>query len=110
MHTFARKRLNQPPIYRAIKRHPFIYFGLPLIVPIVCGSFALSYLTQTRYDLYENKNKRVDKEEKLQMNKDRRLINLKNEYEKLQATHEELDDWEIKRVERRDGEFDGILR
>ncbi|PKY48951.1 hypothetical protein RhiirA4_464724 [Rhizophagus irregularis] len=88
MHTFARKRLNQPPIYRAIKRHPFIYFGLPLIVPIVC----------------------VDKEEKLQMNKDRRLINLKNEYERLQATHEELDDWEIKRVERRDGEFDGILR
>ncbi|GBB99889.1 hypothetical protein RclHR1_03670009 [Rhizophagus clarus] len=110
MRTFVRKRLNQPPIYRAIKRHPFLYFGLPLIVPIVGGSFVLSYLTQTRYDLYDNKNKKVDKEEKLHLNKNRRQVNLQKEYEKLQATNEELDDWKVKRVERLDGEFDGILK
>jgi cytochrome c oxidase assembly protein subunit 16 len=81
MPTFARKRLNQPPIYRTIKRQPFLYFGLPLIIPIVVGSFALSYLTQTRYDLHDNKNKKVVEEEKLQLSKDRRRVNLREEYE-----------------------------
>ena len=81
MRTFPRKRLNQPPIFRAIKRQPLLFFGLPLMIPIVGGSFALSYLTQTRYDLYDSKNKKVDKEEKLLLSKDRRQVNLQKEYE-----------------------------
>jgi cytochrome c oxidase assembly protein subunit 16 len=81
MQTFARKRLNQPSIYRVIKRNPFLYIGLPLIIPIVGGSFALSYLTQTRYELHDNKSKKVDKEEKLRINNDRRRVNLQEEYE-----------------------------
>ncbi|RIA95145.1 cytochrome c oxidase assembly protein COX16-domain-containing protein [Glomus cerebriforme] len=110
MRAFPRKRLNQPPIYRAIKKHPFLFFGLPLMVPIVGGSFALSYLTQTRYDLHENKTKRVGKEEELQMSKDRQQVDFQKEFKNLEATQDELDNWEIKRVERPPGAFDGILR
>ncbi|CAG8550688.1 9002_t:CDS:2 [Funneliformis caledonium] len=108
--TFARKRLNQPPIYRTIKRNPFLLFGLPLIISVVGGSFVLSQLTQTRYDLYENKTKKIEREEKLQMNKDRRSVSIQEEYWRLQANQKELDNWEIKRVERPPGAFDGILK
>ncbi|CAI2161400.1 19793_t:CDS:2 [Funneliformis geosporum] len=108
--TFARKRLNQPPIYRAIKRNPFLLFGFPLIISVVGGSFGLSQLTQIRYDLYENKTKKVEREEKLQMNKDKRPVSIQEEYWRLQATQKELDNWEIKRVERPPGAFDGILK
>lgn len=78
--TFPRKQLNQPFIYRATKQRPFLFFGLPLITSIVGGSFALSHLTQTRYDLHESKTKKVDKEEELQLSSNKRLINLQEEY------------------------------
>ncbi|CAE6492516.1 unnamed protein product [Rhizoctonia solani] len=41
-------------IGRTLKRHPS-YFGLPFVLLMVAGSFALSTFTQTRYDLHEKK-------------------------------------------------------
>ena len=80
MVAFVRKRLNQPLIYRAVKKHPFAYFGLPLMISVVGGSFALSYLTQTRYDLHDIKTRKVDKEEELRLSKNRQKVDLQKEY------------------------------
>ncbi|CAG8764765.1 1989_t:CDS:2, partial [Dentiscutata erythropus] len=106
MSHLPRRPLNRPPAYYKIKRHPFALFGLPLVISIVAGSFALSHLTQTRYEVHSNKTRKVEKEELLQMNKDRQLPNLQEEYWKLQLDKEQLDDWEIKRVERTKEQFD----
>lgn len=41
-------------IGRVLKKHPS-YFGVPFVLLMVAGSFALSTFTQTRYDLHEKK-------------------------------------------------------
>ncbi|RIB22529.1 cytochrome c oxidase assembly protein COX16-domain-containing protein [Gigaspora rosea] len=109
MSYLPRRPLKRPPAYNIIKRHPFALFGLPLILSIVAGSYALSHLTQTRYEVHSNKTRKVEKEELLQMNKDRQVPNLQEEYWKLQLDKEQLDNWENKRVERTKDQFDGVL-
>ncbi|CAG8477657.1 17608_t:CDS:2 [Acaulospora morrowiae] len=103
MPQFLRKPFYKPPAHQVIRKHSFVLFGLPLILAVVSGSFALSYLTQTRYDVHENKVKKVSKEEQLKINKGRRKVNLQEEYWKLQEIGKQ--DWESKRVERPEGAF-----
>ncbi|KAG0043012.1 Cytochrome oxidase assembly [Gryganskiella cystojenkinii] len=83
---------------KATKRHPVLYFGLPFLLTVVVGSFALSELTATKYNVHDNRTKAVSKEEALKMSKNRRKLNLQEEYWRLQAEDEDDDDWEIKRV------------
>ncbi|RHZ69553.1 hypothetical protein Glove_283g146 [Diversispora epigaea] len=95
MNPFPRKFYRKLK-YEIIRQHPFTLFGLPMVLSLVVGSFALSRLTQTRYDVHSNKAKKVEKEQILKIDKDKRKFNAQEEYWRLQAN----DDWEIKRVER----------
>ncbi|KAK4951098.1 Cytochrome oxidase assembly [Elasticomyces elasticus] len=97
-----------PARYRAsLQRHPFLLFGLPFIATMVAGSFFLTPATALRYERHDRKVKQMTKEEELGIGKDRRRIDLKEEYYRLAA--KDLDNWEQKRVKRLPGEHDGIL-
>lgn len=63
-----------------VRRHPVLMFGLPFVLTIVASSFGLSYMTQTRYDYNASKVKSMSKEEELGMRKDRRKIDIREEY------------------------------
>ncbi|WVQ99724.1 hypothetical protein IAU59_006866 [Kwoniella sp. CBS 9459] len=68
-----------------IRRRPFILFGLPFVGIIVVSSFALSEFTQTRYDYQQSRVRSLDAQEELGMRGDRRKVDLKEEYYRLNA-------------------------
>lgn len=81
MPTFASKPLGQPhSAVRNARTRPVLYFGLPFIGIIVAGSFALSSLTSTRYELRDSKVTALSKEEELHMDKNRKKIDIREEY------------------------------
>lgn len=114
-----------PAKYRAaLNRHPFVLFGLPFIATMLLGSFFLTPAAAIRYEKHDRKVRQLTKEEELGIGKDRRKIDLKEEYyvrvtwpvpdyciaetiQKLAA--KDLENWEQKRVKRLPGEHDGIL-
>lgn len=70
-----------PAKYRAaLARHPFALFGLPFIATMVLGSFFLTPATALRYERHDRKVRQLTKEEELGIGKDRRRIDLKEEY------------------------------
>ncbi|KAK5137556.1 Cytochrome c oxidase subunit 7A [Meristemomyces frigidus] len=94
--------------YRAaLAKHPFALFGLPFIATMVLGSFFLTPATALRYERHDRKVQQLTEEQKLGIGKDKRRIDLKDEYYKLAA--KDLDNWEQKRVKRLPGEHDGVL-
>lgn len=108
MPTFESKPLRKSNSWLArlapqVRRRPLLFFGLPFLATIVGASFGLANLTQTRYDYNATKVQTISKEEELRMKKDRKRIDIREEYFKLQSKQDELDDWEPKRIERPDG-------
>jgi cytochrome c oxidase assembly protein subunit 16 len=94
--------------YRAsLTTHPFLLFGLPFIATIVAGSFFLTPAAALRYEKHDRKVRQLSKDEELNLGKDRRRVDMKEEYYRLAA--KDLDTWENKRVERLEGEPDGVL-
>ncbi|KAK3310905.1 cytochrome c oxidase assembly protein COX16-domain-containing protein [Chaetomium strumarium] len=94
--------------YRAMMaKHPFLLFGLPFLTVIVGASFVLTPATAIRYERYDRKVRQMTREEELGVGKDRRKVNIRDEYYRLAA--KDLDNWEQKRVKRLPGEHDGIL-
>ncbi|KAK1813305.1 Cytochrome oxidase assembly [Friedmanniomyces endolithicus] len=91
----------------ALARHPFALFGLPFIATMVLGSFFLTPATALRYERHDMKVRQVTDDERLGIGKDKRRIDMKEEYYKLAA--KDLDNWEQKRVKRLPGEHDGVL-
>jgi cytochrome c oxidase assembly protein subunit 16 len=70
-----------PARYRALlAKHPFALFGFPFIATMVLGSFFLTPATAIRYEKHDRKVKQLTKEEELGIGKDRRRIDLKEEY------------------------------
>lgn len=57
-----------------------LFFGLPFVLTIVAGSYGLSSLTQTRYDYNATKVQSMSKQEELGMRKDRRRVDIREEY------------------------------
>ncbi|KAI1121227.1 cytochrome c oxidase assembly protein COX16-domain-containing protein [Nemania abortiva] len=99
--TFAAK-------YRVMMaKHPFLLFGLPFMSIIVAGSFILTPATAIRYERHDRRVRQLTRDEELGVGKERRKVNIKDEYYRLAA--KDLDDWEQKRVKRLPGENDGIL-
>ncbi|KAG8530067.1 Cytochrome oxidase assembly [Bacidia gigantensis] len=90
---------------RNLDNHPFALFGLPFCAAIVAGSFALTPATALRYERHDRKMKQLSKEEALGLGKDRRKVDMQEEYYRLAA--KDLDDWQQKRVPRLEGERDG---
>lgn len=108
MPTFESKPLRKSNSVLArlapqVRRRPLLFFGLPFLATIVGASFGLANLTQTRYDYNATKVQTISKEEELRMKKDRKRIDIREEYFKLQSKQDELDEWEPKRIERPDG-------
>ncbi|KAK4902727.1 Cytochrome oxidase assembly [Elasticomyces elasticus] len=91
----------------ALARHPFALFGLPFIATMVLGSFFLTPATALRYERHDRKVRQMTEDERLGIGKDKRRIDMKEEYYKLAA--KDLDKWEQKRVKRLPGEHDGVL-
>ncbi|BFZ63721.1 Cytochrome oxidase assembly [Saitoella coloradoensis] len=104
-HTFT-ARFNA-----AVRKNQFLFFGLPMMGMIVIGSYVLSFATQERYNVSDRRVSQMSNEEELGLKKDRRKIDLKEEYYKLEAKGLASDqgDWEQVRVQRLPGELDGIL-
>ncbi|KAK3703152.1 Cytochrome oxidase assembly [Vermiconidia calcicola] len=97
-----------PARYRAaLARHPFALFGLPFIATMLLGSFFLTPATALRYERHDRKVRQLSKDEELGIGKDKRKIDMREEYYKLAA--KDLDNWEQKRVKRLPGEPDGVL-
>ncbi|EKG19993.1 Cytochrome c oxidase assembly protein COX16 [Macrophomina phaseolina MS6] len=90
-----------------MQKHPFLLFGLPFIATMVAGSFFLTPATALRYERHDRKIRQMTREEELGIGKDRRKVDMKEEYYRLAA--KDLDDWEQKRVKRLPGEHDGKL-
>ncbi|BGP44140.1 Cytochrome oxidase assembly [Rhodotorula kratochvilovae] len=106
MPPFASKPVNPSSFTASLRRQPFLLFGLPFLGTVVLASFALSHFTQTRYDYRDHKVQAVSKEEELGMRKDRRRIDVREEYYRMRATGDigESDDYENVRVGRLPGQ------
>jgi cytochrome c oxidase assembly protein subunit 16 len=65
---------------KALTKHPFALFGLPFLVTIVAGSFLLTPATALRYERYDRKNQQITQDEAMGLGKDRRKVNMKDEY------------------------------
>lgn len=91
---------------RNLNSHPFLLFGFPFIFTIVAGSFILTPATALRYERHDRKVQQVTKEEELGIGKDRRRVDINEEYYRLAA--KDLDNWENIRVKRLPGENDGV--
>ncbi|OAL00821.1 cytochrome c oxidase assembly protein COX16, mitochondrial [Phaeosphaeriaceae sp. SRC1lsM3a] len=92
---------------KALQKHPFLLFGLPFMSTILAGSFMLTPATALRYERYDRKNQQITQEEAMGLRQERRKVNMKDEYYRLQA--KDLEDWEQRRVKRLPGEPDGTL-
>ncbi|TDL24686.1 hypothetical protein BD410DRAFT_766095 [Rickenella mellea] len=90
-----------PPKYNAwLRKHPLL-FGASFVGIIVAASFGLQTLSQTRYDLHDQKVTQMSKQEMLTMHKRRRNFDIREEYYRLEAQGDK--DWEPIRVKRPPG-------
>ncbi|WFD31534.1 ubiquitinyl hydrolase 1 [Malassezia sp. CBS 17886] len=97
-------------VERQVARSPTISFGVPFVATIVVGSYGLAQLTDTRYVRHDQNVKELSKEETLRLRHDRKKLDIREEYFKMQAKEDELDNWEPKRVARPKGmpEWGGV--
>jgi cytochrome c oxidase assembly protein subunit 16 len=51
----------------SLPKHPFLLFGLPFIMIIVAGSFALTPAAALRYERYDRKVKQLTQEEAMEL-------------------------------------------
>lgn len=61
-------------------KHPFFLFGLPFMAVIIGGSFVLTPATAIRYERYDRKVRQMTKEEELGVGKQRRKVDIREEY------------------------------
>jgi hypothetical protein len=50
------------PLRAAVQKHPFLLFGLPFIAMVAGASFLVTPMTATRYDHYDKKFRRSDRQ------------------------------------------------
>lgn len=91
---------------KLVKKNHFLFFGLPMMLSIAYGSYILSDFTALRYERQDEKVKELDENEALSIINNRRKVDIKDEYYKLQGLLDEHENWEPKRVERLKGESD----
>ena len=63
------------------RRDPVWTYGIPFLLFMAGGSFALSHFTQVRIDRQDRKSKMLTTREVLDLEGDERLHELKQEYE-----------------------------
>jgi cytochrome c oxidase assembly protein subunit 16 len=68
--------------YRAaIAKRPFLLFGLPFIAVVVAGSFVLTPATAIRYEKHDRKVRMLTREEELEVRKNPRKVDWREEYQ-----------------------------
>lgn len=100
MTIFSSRPLRQTSINQVVKKHPSL-FGIPFLLIMVAASYGLVPFTQTRYDLHDQKVKHMSKEQELNLDKNRKKFDIREEYFRLSAAADE--DWEPKRIQRPKG-------
>ncbi|OJT14081.1 Cytochrome c oxidase assembly protein COX16, mitochondrial [Trametes pubescens] len=100
MPTFPSNPLNSPAYSKVFRKHPAL-FGVSFVLLIVGASFGMQQFTQTRYELHDQKVSAMSKEQELGLEKNRRKIDIREEYFKLSAAPTE--EWEPKRIARPKG-------
>ncbi|ODV92013.1 hypothetical protein CANCADRAFT_23832 [Tortispora caseinolytica NRRL Y-17796] len=90
----------------AVRKHSFLFLGLPFFVLLFAGSVVLSQFTAVRYEQYDRKVTQVSEEEALSVKGNRRKVNPRDEYYKLLQLGEQ--DWDQKRVPRQNGEDENV--
>ncbi|KAF5323818.1 hypothetical protein D9619_012989 [Psilocybe cf. subviscida] len=91
---------NHSTVNTMIRKHPSL-FGIPFILLMVGASFGLTTFTQTRYDHHDQKVKVMSKEQELNLKKDRKKFDIREEYFRLSAEADE--NWENIRIARPKG-------
>lgn len=94
---------------KAFRRNHFVFFGLPFMLSIVAGSIYLQKFTSTKWEAYDEKYRQINEEEMLKMVENKRQVDKKNDYYRLQGLlNDHLssevksnDDYEIVRVQRK---------
>ncbi|KAK6201009.1 cytochrome c oxidase assembly protein COX16, mitochondrial [Scheffersomyces amazonensis] len=92
-----------------LKRNHFLYFGLPFLISIVAGSLYLQKFTAVKWERWDERHRQLNEEEMMQLIENKRPIDKKNDYYRLQGlltdhiTKEvkSNDDYEIVRVQRK---------
>ncbi|KAG0146031.1 hypothetical protein CROQUDRAFT_657992 [Cronartium quercuum f. sp. fusiforme G11] len=89
MSAFPRRSLDsaQHPLFKLavahIRRRPVVFFGLPFVGTLLGASVLLSRLTQTRYDYNATRVQTLAEEERLQLDHNRKRVDLREEYFRL---------------------------
>ncbi|GMM44401.1 Cox16 protein [Pichia kluyveri] len=91
---------------KLVRKNSFLFFGLPMMLSIALGSVLLTNFTSLRYERRDEKVQEMSEDEALNMINNRRKVDIKDEYYKLQGLLDEHEDWQPKRVERLPGESD----
>ncbi|KAL1744973.1 cytochrome c oxidase assembly protein COX16-domain-containing protein [Schizophyllum fasciatum] len=100
MPPFEKRPLNEGKLYSTLNKNPLL-FGIPFCLLMVGASYAMVPITQTRYDLHDKKVKVMTKEQELNLQKNRKKFDIREEYYRLS---QDVDDhWEQKRVPRPTG-------
>ncbi|KAJ7223063.1 cytochrome c oxidase assembly protein COX16-domain-containing protein [Mycena pura] len=100
MAIFPSRPLNPSRLNTLVRRQPLL-FGAPFVLLMVATSYGLTYFTQTKYDLQDQRVKQVTKEQELKLAHDRRKFDIREEYFRLSAQPSE--DWDMRRVPRPKG-------
>lgn len=95
-----------------LKKNHFLYFGLPFLLSIVAGSIYLQKFTAVKWEKYDEKYQQLGEEEMLSLIENKRPVDKKNDYYRLQGLltdHVEKEvqsnqDYDIVRVKRKPGD------
>lgn len=91
---------------RLLQKNHFVFFGLPFLLSIVAGSLYLQKFTSVKWERYDEKYRQLGEDEMLSMIANRRPVDKKEDYYRLQGLLQEhsdtvSDDYEIVRVKRK---------
>ena len=91
---------------RQARKENHFYFWSSFLVSIVAGSIYLQKFTSVKWEKYDEKYQQLGEEEMLNLIENKRTVDKKNDYYRLQGllndhTNQVADDYEIVRVQRR---------
>ncbi|CAK7895895.1 cytochrome c oxidase assembly protein Cox16p, mitochondrial [[Candida] anglica] len=91
---------------KLLQKNHFLFFGLPFMLSIFAGSIFLQRFTSIKWEQYDEKYRQLGEEEMMGMIENKREVNKKDDYYRLQGLLEQhsssvSDDYEIVRVARK---------
>lgn len=70
-------------VKRWANRNPSLAYGAPFLIFMLTGTFALTYLTDIRYQHADSKRKTLTRGDERQLMADQRLSSMKREFEEM---------------------------